>query len=277
MNGKWMGKHVMGAGDVDGDGFDDVLVATSGDAVLYHGSAAGLQSSGWMSGGLGAVQGVASADVDADGYDDVILTWHTGVAEVYHGSDVGLAGTPAWTRQWPGPKLGDVSGAGDANGDGYGDVLMAAEKYRRSERVFGFYGSSTGLCDPPLADVTFRVSTGTIRSEAAEYLADPPVLGETWTATATLWNPYTHALVLGFDSSTTTSLPTGEVLLVSGRQVLRLPMKKGATVQWTAKIPNEAALCGETFYTQGAFLEFDPTTGVHCYLTNAQDLTFGLY
>ncbi|NIP70446.1 MAG: hypothetical protein GTO04_15045, partial [Planctomycetales bacterium] len=132
------GSCIGSAGDVNGDGYDDVIVSAyshdgqKGKAYVYHGSPAGLSATAaWTVTGqadgdnLGhAVAGVG--DVNDDGYDDVIIGApgvdaggnFKGQAYLYLGSNDGLDPTPAITitGQDDGDGLGiSVSGAGDVN------------------------------------------------------------------------------------------------------------------------------------------------------------------
>lgn len=177
------GASVASAGDVDGDGHDDLIVgaphhdgaqANVGSAFLFSGSSTGLSASPtWQVDGTqpGARFGfeVASAgDVNGDGYDDVLVSallhddasapgvTDEGLVELYLGSSTGLATTPAWTFAggqdfaWLGRSVASV---GDLNGDGYSDVALSAPRYQSSAstlgRVFVFHGSATGLPATP--------------------------------------------------------------------------------------------------------------------------------
>ncbi len=173
------GHAVAGAGDVNGDGFADVIVGApyydggqtdEGRAHVFHGSATGLAATAaWTveSNQATARYGwsVASAgDVNRDGFSDVAVAapyydngqTDEGRAFVYHGSASGLATTANWTAEGnqvevsPAPAFGyAVAGAGDVNGDGYADLLVGAPYYDAGEdnegRVFLYYGSVAGL------------------------------------------------------------------------------------------------------------------------------------
>ncbi|MGQ0721979.1 MAG: FG-GAP-like repeat-containing protein [Candidatus Eiseniibacteriota bacterium] len=166
---------VAGAGDVNGDGFADVIVGSrlydngqtsEGRAWVYHGSAAGLSvAPAWTaeSDQAGAEFGVCVAtagDVNRDGFSDVIVgsflydddLADQGRAFVYHGSPAGLSPVAAWTAD--GVQIGDrlglsVSTAGDVNGDGFSDVIAGAYLYDNGQgsegAAFVYHGSPTGL------------------------------------------------------------------------------------------------------------------------------------
>ncbi len=70
------------AGDVNGDGFDEVIVGAPeygtmhGAAFVYYGSASGLSTSANWTREEGSNFGIAvgtAGDVNGDGYDDVIV------------------------------------------------------------------------------------------------------------------------------------------------------------------------------------------------------------
>ena len=175
--GAHLGISVSSAGDVDGDGYSDVVVGApsydngqidEGRAFLYPGSAAGLApAASWTSEGdqAGALFGssVSSAgDVDGDGYGDVLVGAPSfdngesdeGRALLYLGSASGLSATAAWTAEpnQAGAALGcAVSGAGDVNGDGFGDVIVGAYQYADGQPgeggAFVYEGSPSGLAN----------------------------------------------------------------------------------------------------------------------------------
>ncbi len=170
--GRRLGYKVAAAGDLNGDGYGDVVLSSllptswySGEFLtfrVYYGSAAGLQTTtswsvgGWWSGGR---QTAVAADVDNDGYDDLLVglplfpcdpsssCTPQGEVRLYHGSSTGLGTQPNW--RFVGNVGGDSLGAslastGDLNGDGYQDVVVAA-----LGRTLAFFGSPLGLAPVP--------------------------------------------------------------------------------------------------------------------------------
>jgi hypothetical protein len=174
------GSSLATAGDVNGDGYSDIIVgavyyndgqAGEGAAFVYHGSASGLGSNwqaAWQSNQAEAFFGrsVASAgDVNGDGYSDVIVgafgahnpsnpQTKEGRVFVYYGSSSGLPVVPSWTAEGNqvGGEMGQsVATAGDVNRDRYSDIIVSAWKYSpgtsiaNEGTVFVFHGSSSGL------------------------------------------------------------------------------------------------------------------------------------
>jgi hypothetical protein len=173
------GNSVGTAGDVNGDGYDDVIVgayqysngqSSEGRAFLYLGSAAGLSTtpdwtaeSDQANAQFGNSVGTAG-DVNGDGYDDVIVgaidftndQETEGRVFVYLGSAAGLSTTPDWTAESDQAGAGfgtSVGTAGDVNGDGYADVIVGADHYASGQaaegRAFLYLGSAAGLSTTP--------------------------------------------------------------------------------------------------------------------------------
>lgn len=192
QNDAHLGIAVGGAGDVNGDGFDDVLVGASsfdngqsneGAAWLYLGSGSGVASTAaWAAEGnqVNASFGFTTSgvgDVNADGFDDIMIgapTYSNGQASegrayLYLGSALGLSTTAAWTAEADQANafLGArISPTGDVNADGYSDVLVSAPDYDNGQtdegRVYLYLGTINGL-------TTIPAWTGEGNQVSAEY------------------------------------------------------------------------------------------------------------
>ncbi|MBK9226722.1 MAG: FG-GAP repeat protein [Ignavibacteria bacterium] len=169
------GYSVATAGDINGDGFSDVICgaynydnpsSNEGAAFVYLGSAIGMSaSSNWNAEGNQAYTNFGlsvstAGDVNGDGYSDVIVGAYNfdnvqtqeGAAFVFHGSANGLSTFSSWNAEGnqASAEFGNsVSTAGDVNGDGYSDVIVGAFLYDNGQTdegiSFVYYGSASGL------------------------------------------------------------------------------------------------------------------------------------
>jgi FG-GAP repeat. len=158
----FLGRSVSSAGDVNGDGYSDVIIGSdgtfnSGKALLYLGSPSGLlPEPAWTAEGAEAsffsLYLGSAGDVNGDGYSDVIVGapggTYDGKAFLYLGSSTGLSRSPAWSMELPYSRSG--ASAGDVNGDGYSDVVIGEPYYGNGAgRVFVYLGSESGLSPSP--------------------------------------------------------------------------------------------------------------------------------
>ncbi|MDP2316582.1 MAG: FG-GAP-like repeat-containing protein [Pseudomonadota bacterium] len=135
------GDTAAGSGDVDGDGYDDLVAGMTdryGVMWLFRGQATGVSDwADWLSGPRSHVDwgtGVTLADLDGDGFDDLVVgasdegtTLEPGAVYVYPGSAAGLASTASLTLT--GSTAADhygrsLANLGDLDGDLADDVAI---------------------------------------------------------------------------------------------------------------------------------------------------------
>ncbi|MXP27195.1 hypothetical protein GRI39_14340, partial [Altererythrobacter indicus] len=211
-DGDRLGYSVSSAGDVNGDGIDDILLGAfanggTGSAYVIFGKTSGFGTID-LANSLSAVQGfqitgdasgdrlgwsVSSAgDINGDGYDDVIVGAYEvddgGAAYVIFGKasgfgtinlNTGLSAADGFTITGAaaGDNLGySVSSAGDVNGDGYDDLIVGA-RYGDDEgddnagAAYVIFGKETGFGTIALsADLSATDGFTIIGAAASDYL-----------------------------------------------------------------------------------------------------------
>jgi len=197
LNGSdYSGSSVSNAGDVNGDGYDDILIGAyragpngndlAGESYVVFGQASGFGASfdlSTLNGSNGFVlNGVdiydysgfsvsSAGDVNGDGYDDILIGAYAaspngnaaeGESYVVFGQASGFAasfdlstlnGSNGFVLE--GIESGDysgmsVSGAGDVNGDGYDDILIGADRanpngYILAGESYVVFGQASGF------------------------------------------------------------------------------------------------------------------------------------
>ncbi len=168
---------VSGAGDIDGDGYADVVaLTTSGTiayATVYYGAPGGFRGTTDSllldnQTGSSCVDGynysLTSGDFDGDGYSDVAIgaywdcfsTSRSGAhVWIFRGAAVGIGTTASTTLTNPGlyQGFGSALGAADLNNDGYADVIVGTPG--------GYLGSSAAAAYAYLSSGSSGISAGT--------------------------------------------------------------------------------------------------------------------
>ncbi|MFK7899060.1 MAG: FG-GAP-like repeat-containing protein, partial [Myxococcota bacterium] len=278
-----LGESVASAGDVNGDGYSDIIVgsgrytngeANEGIALVFHGAPTGIadgnpgtanaflegnQASaffGAFTNGTGAVGAASAGDVNGDGYSDVIVGAKgydngengEGAAFIFHGSASGISsGGPATADTFLesnqalvgigfSAQMGVVASAGDVNGDGYDDVIVGAPGYTHQALFSGvawvFHGGPAGV-----PDGNPGTSDGRVESNDSYSLGEPRAIA---VASAGDVNGDGYAdVIVGFEYSDDGA---GKVLIVHG-----------SASGIGSKTPTNADALLETFNFEGKF------------------------
>jgi hypothetical protein len=174
----YCGSSVSGAGDVNGDGIDDIIIGAfgAGESYVLFGSAQGFPASlslstldgsnGFMLNGIDASDysgySVSGAgDINGDGFDDVIIGEQAGSGHIVFGRAIGfpialnladLDGSNGFSfyGNSSSQSASFVSGAGDINGDGFDDIIIGgsftyANGIYRSGRSHVVFGTTNGF------------------------------------------------------------------------------------------------------------------------------------
>lgn len=179
----YLGLSVAGVGDVNADGYDDIMLSSSGpmsgsyNAYLFYGPVSGTLSAAdadttiTNSGVYPASYVAAAGDVNADGYDDVLVgsIWYGstpwGRAHLFYGplsgtlsfSDAdasvygdGYSGYSYDYEAYDYEQVGKVMTGADINGDGYSDLLLGMPG---TNDAAVYYGPLAGTYTESIADV----------------------------------------------------------------------------------------------------------------------------
>ncbi|MBI5518275.1 MAG: FG-GAP repeat protein [Deltaproteobacteria bacterium] len=156
QTGARFGSQVVGPGDLNADGYSDVLVGDCdpngcGNTVyVYYGSLAGLGSSPARIVGPTATAQfgrylTALGEVNNDDFSDFAVgAFGTGLVYVYHGG----TSTPTLASSsisFAGASNVSVAGLGDINGDGYGDLGVGGRSVAAGAFVRVYRGTATGI------------------------------------------------------------------------------------------------------------------------------------
>jgi len=198
----YFGRQVARAGDVDGDGMDDIIAgtygwnSTYGVAYLLAGNTDPEAVTNLELAAQARIVGDASydylgydmrwaGDIDADGYDDVVVgsrnwdyssCYYCGVNSIFFGPLSGgylQADADAWVpASIIYATLGTTATAGDFDNDGYDDVIVGSNDSSVDSPTYTYNGSLLFIRGPISGDIDPAThATATFEGDPSDYAA----------------------------------------------------------------------------------------------------------
>jgi len=156
----------VGTGDVNGDGFDDVIIgacgfkSSQGRVYIFFGGPYIGQKPDLVFEGEEGTQGafgrvIDTADIDNDGCVDVVINANlysarTGRAYLYYGGKpMDTFADKIFDGEHPDDRFGREMDMGpDVNGDGYGDIIFGCRAWNNGQgRAYLYYGGPNASMD----------------------------------------------------------------------------------------------------------------------------------
>jgi hypothetical protein len=242
----YAGEHLSSAGDFNGDGYDDILIAAQGNSdaaigagavYLIYGQAnhlvsASLSTAVEFTGEAendAAGRSVASAgDVNNDGFDDILIGAYrngdadigAGAAYLIYGQATPLSGVISLSTaaEFTGEAANDAAGravasAGDVNNDGFDDILIGADGNNDADvgagAVYLIYGQST-----PFAGTS---SLSTAVEFTGEVTGNNDNAGRSVASAGDVNNDGFDDILIGADRNSDADASAGAVYLIYGQ------------------------------------------------------------